>query len=153
MLWEGRQSSTQWACYLPSLSQYPFIYLGREEQVRVKCLCSRIQHVGPHRVRNHNLGIVSPELYHWAMRASYLRWPYLRCPIPCFTFFLTIISFPWDCMLTLNVDVIMATTTMRKHFTEKKKKKRFILSRSSYVQLRMTDVHNDRLLFKLKTIN
>ena len=32
--WEGRQSSVQWACYLPSVSRYPFIHLGWEEQVR-----------------------------------------------------------------------------------------------------------------------
>ena len=38
LLWEDRQSSTQRACYLPSLSRYPFIHLGREEQVRVRCL-------------------------------------------------------------------------------------------------------------------
>ena len=36
--WEGRQSSAQRACYLPSLSRYPFIHLGWEEQVRVKYL-------------------------------------------------------------------------------------------------------------------
>ena len=30
----GSPSSTQWACYLPSLNGYPFIHLGREEQVR-----------------------------------------------------------------------------------------------------------------------
>ena len=33
-LWEGRQSSALRACYLPSLNRYPFIHLGREEQVR-----------------------------------------------------------------------------------------------------------------------
>ena len=38
LLWEGRQSSAQRACYLPCLSRYPFIHLGREEQARVKCL-------------------------------------------------------------------------------------------------------------------
>ena len=38
LLWEGRGSSAQRACYLPSLSRYPFIHLGREEQARVKCL-------------------------------------------------------------------------------------------------------------------
>ena len=38
LLFEGRQSSAQWACYLPSLSRYPFVHLGWEEQVRVKCL-------------------------------------------------------------------------------------------------------------------
>ena len=35
---EGRQSPTQRACYLPSLSRYPFIHLSQEEQIRVKCL-------------------------------------------------------------------------------------------------------------------
>ena len=30
----GSPSSTQWACYLPSLNGYPFIHLGREEQAR-----------------------------------------------------------------------------------------------------------------------
>ena len=38
LLWEGRQFSAQQACYLPSLSRYPFIHLGREDQPRVKCL-------------------------------------------------------------------------------------------------------------------
>ena len=46
LLWEGRQSSTQRACYLPSLSMYPFIHLGWEEQVS----CWRTEHAGPHRV-------------------------------------------------------------------------------------------------------
>ena len=38
LLQEGRQSSARQACYLPSLSWYPFTHQGREEQVRVKCL-------------------------------------------------------------------------------------------------------------------
>ena len=42
LLWEDPQSSAQRACYLPSLSRYPFIHLGREEQVRVHF--SRTQH-------------------------------------------------------------------------------------------------------------
>ena len=36
LLCEGCQSSAQQACYLPSLSRYPFIHMGQEEQVRVK---------------------------------------------------------------------------------------------------------------------
>ena len=42
LLWEGCQSFAQQACYLPSLSQYPFIHLGWEEQVKVPC--SKTQH-------------------------------------------------------------------------------------------------------------
>ena len=38
LLWECCKSSAKQACYFSSLSQYPFIHLGQEEQVRVKCL-------------------------------------------------------------------------------------------------------------------
>ena len=38
LLWQGRQSSAQRACYLPSLSRYPFVHLGREGQDKVRCL-------------------------------------------------------------------------------------------------------------------
>ena len=63
LLWEGHQSSAQQACCLPSISQYPYIHLGQEEQVRVKCLAKDTTH-GPHKVRTHNLGIMTPELYY-----------------------------------------------------------------------------------------
>ena len=57
LLWEGCQSSAQRACYLPSLSHYPFIHLHREEQVRVKYLAlSRTQHTILHGVWTHDLG-------------------------------------------------------------------------------------------------
>ena len=35
--WRGNPASAQWACHLLSLSQYPLIHLGREEQVRKPC--------------------------------------------------------------------------------------------------------------------
>ena len=41
LLWEGRQYSAQTASVLPPQDKpvrYPFIHLGREKQVRVKCL-------------------------------------------------------------------------------------------------------------------
>ena len=70
LLWDSHQSSTQRACYLPSLNRYPFIHLGREEQVP----CSRTQHVGKHGIWNHDLGTMSLELYCWATHASlYLK--------------------------------------------------------------------------------
>ena len=37
-MWNGHKSSTQLACYLPSLSRYSFIHLGEEEQVGVEFL-------------------------------------------------------------------------------------------------------------------
>ena len=48
LLWKGRQSSAQQACYFPSLNRYPFIHLAREdlEQVRVKCIAQHATHTG-----------------------------------------------------------------------------------------------------------
>ena len=64
LLWKGHQFSAQWACYLPSLSRYPFIHLGREEKEESALRKDTTR--GATRAQIHNLRIMSPELYPWA---------------------------------------------------------------------------------------
>ena len=61
---------SQWACYLPSLSQYPFIHLGREDQVRVRVPCSRTQNV-------HGIELII--FRSWVRRAPSLNYKDLLC--------------------------------------------------------------------------
>ena len=71
LLWEGRQSSAQQACYLPNLSRYQSIHLVERNKLELSALLKDTTG-DPYGVRTHNLGIMSPELYHWALRASWV---------------------------------------------------------------------------------
>ena len=85
-------TSAQKACYLPSLGQYPFIHLGGEEQVRVKCLAQR-HNTWFHMIWTYHLGIMSTEFYISATHASIILTVDLSYKLSI-----------WACTLTYNID-------------------------------------------------
>ena len=66
-MWEGHQYNEP--VTFPALSRYPFIHVGQEEQVRVKCFA---QGHNTQAYMGFELTNLSPKLYGWAMRASSL---------------------------------------------------------------------------------